>query len=121
MAMITTADFRHTMEKHAGMDLGWFFEAWVDGIEVPRYGYAWRALEAGGKHQVELRIRQKQARPMKMIVPVKLEFGPESAAVTRLVVEERDKVSTFAVPARVREPELNPFDAVLCETEKERL
>jgi aminopeptidase N len=118
---VTTADFRRTMEKHAGEDLGWFFDTWVEGTTVPRYAYAWRAVERGGAHKVELRVRQTNTPPVKMIVPVKLELGAAGAAVVRIVVDQAEKVYELDPPAVVTGLELNPFDAVLCEVTREKL
>src|SRR5690606_19479971 len=56
----STDDLRRIVEKHAGADLGWFFDQWINRIDIPTYTVAWKAEPAeGGKHRVRLRVAQE--------------------------------------------------------------
>jgi aminopeptidase N len=39
----STEDFRQIAEKHMGADLGWFFDQWIYGTEIPTYRVAYRS------------------------------------------------------------------------------
>jgi hypothetical protein len=61
----STGDFRHVAEGIYGQDLGWFFDAWVDSADIPRYELRYEVLEnadaTSSTHQIAGTIRQYDA------------------------------------------------------------
>ena len=51
----STADFRRAVERHAGVDMGWFFDRWVHGTAIPTYRYAW-TTERGADGSLRLKL-----------------------------------------------------------------
>jgi aminopeptidase N len=56
----TTADFQRVAERVSGRGLDWFFQEWVYSTGAPAYRYGWRAVEAAGRHYLELSLQQSQ-------------------------------------------------------------
>ncbi len=56
----TTADFQRVAERVSGRALDWFFQEWVYSGGAPAYRYGWRAVEAAGRHYLELNLQQSQ-------------------------------------------------------------
>jgi hypothetical protein len=44
----STEDFQRTVEKHMGEPMGWFFNQWVYGTEIPTYEFSYQLSDAGG-------------------------------------------------------------------------
>jgi hypothetical protein len=121
----STESFRAVVEKHFGVDMGWFFDQWVYGTAVPTYHYAWTTEEgAGGRTVLKLRVRQtvEPDVPFRMYVPVRIETGDDRFAVLRVEVNEPLNEFSFELPAgtEVRDLLLNPRNAVLAEVTSER-
>jgi aminopeptidase N len=120
----STDDFRRTVEKHIGGDLGWFFDQWVHGTAIPTYRYAYRT-ERGveGLTALKLRVRQtvKPDVPFKMIVPAMFEFEDGTTHIVRLPVMEPEHEFSFDLPAGLvlEDVILNHANAVLAEVERE--
>ena len=54
----STEDFRRVAEQHAGTDLGWFFDQWIYGTEIPSHRVAYRFEPAeGGQYRVKLKVQ----------------------------------------------------------------
>ena len=53
-----TEDFRAAAERAAGEDMGWFFDQWVYGTDVPTYRFTWKADPVDGQWRVAGRIEQ---------------------------------------------------------------
>ena len=73
----STEDFRRVAEQHACTDLGWFFDQWIYGTEIPSYRVAYRFEPAeGGQYRVKLKVQQENvAEDFQMYVPVTVELG----------------------------------------------
>ena len=55
----STADFERIVEKHVGQPMGWFFNEWVYGSEIPTYNFSYQLQDAGGgKTNVSFRLTQ---------------------------------------------------------------
>jgi aminopeptidase N len=116
-----TEDFQRTVEKYAGMNMGWFFKQWVYGTAIPSYKYAYKVEEApGGKYKVTLRVKQENVpADFQMFIPVKIDFGGGKAARVRVLV--RGAESEQALPLMPMEPQkviFNDLESTLCEAEE---
>jgi hypothetical protein len=118
----STDDFRVVMEKHAGADLSWFFDQWIDGTAIPAYRWAWRAEAGeGGQHRVRIRVKQTQAPDtFQMFVPVTVELRDGRALRTRIrVAGPLTEVELPPLPGEVRAVRFNDFEGVLAEVSTE--
>jgi len=121
----TTESFRATVEKHVGVDMGWFFDQWVYGTAVPTYRYAWKVETAiDGQRSLRVRVRQSVEPdvPFRMFVPLRIDIGDDRFIVVRVHVDEAYEEFNFDLPGGI-DPEgvlLNPRNAVLAQVEEER-
>jgi aminopeptidase N len=114
----STEDFRKVAEKHIGTDLGWFFDQWIYGSDVPTYRLAYRTVPAdNGQYRVKLQVAQANVpEDFQMYVPVTLDLGNDRIA--RLRVKVRGPKSEIDLPLMPAEPKalkFNDLDGVLAE------
>ena len=114
----STEDFRALAEQHAGQDLGWFFDQWVYGTDVPSYRFAWKSARGtDGKWNVRCRVEQRGVPDtFRMPVPIQVEFGGDKFTKTRAWIQ--GSVSEFDLPPLPLEPKkvtFNDMSSVLCE------
>ncbi len=114
----STEDFRRVAEQHAGADLGWFFDQWIYGTEIPSYRVAYRFEPAdGGQYRVRLRVQQENvAEDFQMYVPVTVELS--NGQVARARVKVRGATSEIELPIMPSKPKglkFNDLDGVLAE------
>ena len=114
----STDDLRRIAEKHAGADLRWFFDQWVNASEMPTYKVAWRSQPAeGGKFKVQLRVVQENVpADFQMFVPVTVDLGAGSVARVRVKVRgPLTELDLPLMPARPRSLTFNDLSGVLAE------
>ena len=114
----STEDFRRVVEKHAGVDMGWFFDQFVYGAEIPTYRVAHRAEKtADGQWKVRLRVRQENVpESFRMYVPVTLDLGKKQLARFRVKVEGPvTELELPPVPAEPKKVTFNDLEGVLAE------
>lgn len=117
---VTTADFRAIVEKHTGVDMGWFFNQWVYGTELPRYKFSYKVADAPEKgYVVSIKIEQKDvSENFKMYVPIEIEFETGERQYARVLVDRpiyEEELPVFqSHPKKLR---LNPFNSVLARIE----
>ncbi len=119
----TTEDFRAAAERAVGEDLGWFFDQWVYGTDVPRYRVTWRTSPVGEgaakQWQVNLHVEQQGVpETFRMPVMVRVNFGADQYARTRVWVN--GPVTDVTLPLAPKEPTalvFNDVESVLCEVE----
>jgi Peptidase family M1 domain len=112
----STADFRRVAERHAGMDLGWFFDEWVYGTAVPSYRVAYRAVPAdGGKYRVTLRVQQDNVpEDFRMYVPVAVDLGNNQMARMRVKVQgPKSDIELPLLPGNPKSVRFNELNGVL--------
>jgi len=68
----STEDFRRVVEKHMGEPMGWFFDEWIYGTEVPSYDIKYQLKDAGnGKTTLSFAATQSGvSEKFRMRVPV---------------------------------------------------
>jgi aminopeptidase N len=104
------------VEKHAGADMGWFFDQFVYGAEIPTYRVAHRAEKTSdGQWKVKLRVRQENVpEGFRMYVPVTLDLGKKQLARFRVKVEGPvTELELPAVPAEPKKVRFNDLEGVL--------
>ena len=118
----TTKDFQKIVEKHVGQDMSWFFEQWIDGMDIPEYHFAYKPeKQPDGKYKVHVRITQKNVpAEFKMSIPIKVVF--KSGDIVRLRVFMTGEKAEFDLPLLPQEPKeiiFNDLESVLCTVENE--
>ncbi|HEY7614131.1 MAG TPA: M1 family aminopeptidase [Gemmatimonadales bacterium] len=114
----STEDFRKVVERHTDADMGWFFDQFVYGAEIPTYRVAHRSEQtADGQWKVKLRVRQENVpESFKMYVPVTLDLGKKRVARFRVKVEgPLTEIELPPVPAEPRKVTFNDLEGVLAE------
>lgn len=115
----TTKDFRNVIEQYVGSDVGWFFDQWVDGTEIPLYKFAYKVTEQEGKYKVTCQVYQTNVSPeFRMSIPIKVDFGNNRIVRVRAMIT--GKKAVFDLPLMPLKPEeviLNDLESVLCEVE----
>ncbi|MEO6068279.1 MAG: M1 family aminopeptidase [Gemmatimonadales bacterium] len=118
----STDDLRQVMEKHAGADLGWFFDQWIDGTQIPTYTWAWHAEPAdGGRFRVKLRVKQTNVPPaFQMWVPVTVELNDGRMLRTRILVTGPvTETELPLLPGAVKSVKFNDLEGVLADVKSE--
>ncbi|MBI5168568.1 MAG: hypothetical protein HZA61_03675 [Candidatus Eisenbacteria bacterium] len=113
-----TEDFRAEVERVMNADMGWFFDQWVYGTDVPTYAFSWTAEPAAnGQWRVKGRVTQSNVpESFKMPVFVRVDFGDDGWSRERVWVTGR--VTEFELPLAPKKPtavKFNDLESVLCE------
>jgi aminopeptidase N len=114
----STADFRRIVERNAGIDMGWFFDQWVDGTSLPTYRVAYRTEPMeGGQFRVRLQVLQEGVPDtFLMYVPVTIEMGKDRVARLRVkVTGPRTEIELPAMPAQPKTLRFNDLEGVLAD------
>ncbi len=100
----STADFRRIAEKHAGAELGWFFDQWLNTTAIPEYKVAWLA-EPGesGRYKVKLRVKQQKV-PETFLAYVPVTLQLEGGQVARLRVKVQGALTEIELPVMPAKP-----------------
>jgi aminopeptidase N len=117
----STADFQAVVAEHFGVDMGWFFDQWVLGTDLPTYEYAYRITEeSSGRFAVRMQVRQKGVpEDFRAYVPIYVDFGEERFARLRVVLTGAESEFDLPpMPIRPREVILNDMESVLCRVQK---
>jgi aminopeptidase N len=119
----TTEDFIETAERATGQDLGWFFDEWVYGTDLPTYRFATMTQQDDlGQYVIHLRVRQEGVpESFRMTVPVLVEFTDGQSGIVRM--EVAGPVTEMELPPLAMEPHeitLNPDESVLAKVENEK-
>ena len=114
----STEDFLRVAEKHAGQDLGWFFDEWVYGSYLPAYRFAYRTRRTPeGTYRASCRVEQAEVPSnFRMPVLIRVDFGAEKFAWYRAMID--GPVTRFDLPPMPTPPKritFNDAESVLCE------
>ena len=114
----STADFRRVVERHMGLDMGWFFDQWVNGTALPTYRVAWRSEPMpDGQYRVRLQVAQEGVpADFLMYVPVTLDLGKDRVARLRVkVTGAQSEIVLPPMPAAPKTVKFNDFEGVLAD------
>jgi aminopeptidase N len=117
----TTEDFIRLAQRYAGEDLGWFFDQWVYGTDLPTYRFASRSERTpDNKVKVTCRVEQRGVpEGFRMPVPIRIEFGGDRFSWVRQVIQGAR--TEFELPLMEHEPQaivFNDLQSVLCRVEQ---
>jgi aminopeptidase N len=114
----STEDFRTVAERHLGADLGWFFDQWIYGKDIPTYRVVYRTEPAeGGMYRIKLQVLQENVpETFQMYVPVTLDLGEDRKARLRVKVRgPKSEIELPLMPAKPKSLRFNDLDGVLAE------
>jgi hypothetical protein len=110
----TTADFQNVMETTSGMDLDWFFQEWVYGVNRPYYQYWWVADSSGGNYQLTVHIDQIQQNAPVFRMPLDLQVTTASGESTFTVIDSLGSQDfAFTIPENPQQVDLDKYNWVL--------
>lgn len=114
---VSTYDFQKMVEKHAGVDMGWFFRQWVYNNYIPTYDFSYESIpEADGSYVAKLHVVQRDVPDdFVMYVPVEIELEGGGKAYLRLLIEQPDSVLDLKLPGKPKKITFNPFLSVLAD------
>ncbi|MBI5806576.1 hypothetical protein HZA73_11150 [candidate division TA06 bacterium] len=121
-SLVSTEQFRKIAEKHLWMDMGWFFDQWVYGTDIPNYKYCYTTSKTpDGKFRVTLKVRQEEVSPdFMMYIPLLVDFGEKRQARLRVLVKgPLTELELPLMPLKPKDIEFNPYQSVLCRQDKE--
>lgn len=72
-----TEDFQKIAETVSGLNLGYFFNEWIYGVNYPQYGLTWKYILASGNlYNITLNLsQQNNANPSYFTMPVKIKIS----------------------------------------------
>lgn len=117
-----TEDFKKIVDKHFGENMGWFFDQYVYGTDIPLYKVAYKTKKTNeDKTIITLRVRQEGVpENFKMYVPFKLVFKNDMIGRIRIEVKGKETIySTPPIDGKLEELIFNDLESVLCEVEYE--
>jgi hypothetical protein len=116
----TTEEFRALAEQHVGGDLGWFFDQWVYGTDIPKYRFAWKSAHStDSTWTVRCRVEQTNVPDgFRMSVPIQVEFADGKFTRTRAWIQGPTREFDLPpLPLEPRKVTFNDMASVLCEVE----
>ena len=120
----STESFKAIVEKHMTqkMDLqqngrlDWFFQEWVWGTQVPRYGFKYDLQPVeGGKFKVHAEITQSEVdEKFAMFVPIFADFGQGMVRLSQVpIVGNSTKAINFIIDRQPKKVALNAYKEIL--------
>ncbi len=113
-----TEDFRAAVERATGEDMGWFFDDWVYGADIPVCRFTWKSERVDGQWRVHGRIERSNF-PAAARFPVLVRVNFTKDRFSRQRVWVTGPVTEFDLPPSADEPTdvvFNDLDSVLCDT-----
>lgn len=115
--VMSTRSFEDAVTAAFGEPMGWFFDQWVYGVDVPTYRVDLRvspAVDRPAPFLLHGRIRQEDVPDgFRMPVPIRLTFDDRPPIVRRVVVDAPEVSVELPIPARPADIEFNAGHAVL--------
>jgi aminopeptidase N len=103
----STSDFQGVAESVSGLDLSYFFNEWIYGVDYPRYSYNWSYLDIGGGfYKVTLNIDQPQrTNPQFFTMPVQIKIttstGDTAITVFNNKLRQQFDISVNGMPLQL--------------------
>jgi hypothetical protein len=113
----STEDFRRIVEKHIGEPMGWFFDEWVYGTEIPQYDFHYSLQDTtGGKTVLHMSLAQSGVSDsFQMWVPIYLQINGEVQRLGLVKVRGATTISDEAVlPVHPEKVMLDERRSLLC-------
>jgi hypothetical protein len=84
----SNTDFVRLAEKHYGDSLGWFFDHWLYGRNIPEFNVEYQIVKRDDGHYITANVRtDKVGESFRMPVMIRIASDGEQSAVVRQVIE----------------------------------
>lgn len=118
----STEDFKGVVDRHFGQDMGWFFNQWVYGTEIPRITVEYTLADQEKGAVMKGTVRQSGVSPeYRSLVPFVLRYPNNGAISGKLQARGPATNFTVALPARPEGVEFNPLESILGDVEVKKL
>ncbi|MEJ2618423.1 MAG: M1 family aminopeptidase, partial [Ignavibacteriaceae bacterium] len=103
----TTSDFQGIAESVSGLDLNYFFDEWIYGVNYPRYNLRWNFTDnGGGIYKIAVNISQTPgSNPQYFTMPVQLKVitnqGDSTVTVFNNKLEQEFDILVTGKPSNV--------------------
>ena len=115
--VMSTRSFEDAVTEAFGEPMGWFFDQWVYGVDVPTYRVdldVSRVVDRPAPFVLHGRIRQEDVPDgFRMPVPIRLTFDDRPPIVRRVLVDAPEVRVELPLPVRPADIEFNAGHAVL--------
>ncbi len=115
--VMSTRSFEDAVAEAFGEPMGWFFDQWVYGVDVPTYRVdldVSRVVDQPAPFVLHGRIRQEDVPDgFRMPVPIRLTFDDRPPIVHHVLVDAPEVSVELPLPARPDDVEFNAAHAVL--------
>lgn len=115
--VITTQGLQSLLEKHAGAEMGWFFDQWVYGTGIPEYTFSYDSeITEDDKHAVVCHVKQENVPDdFQMPVPITVLFEDDRYIHLKLWIDQPEAdIDLPRLPFEPKKIVFNTYDAVLC-------
>jgi hypothetical protein len=117
----STADFKQIVEKHAGVDMSWFFDQWVYGNDIPTYTFRHSVIadSTPGEYRANVHVEQTDVpATFKMYVPLEIDYENGQKQYVRLMVDQPAIEMSLLLPSKPKKLKLNPLLSVLADVKQ---
>jgi aminopeptidase N len=117
----STEDFRAIVEKHLGANMGWFFNQWVYGTEIPKIAVQYKVTKNDKGAVLEGTVTQRGvSKDFRTYMPVSIGFGDKGGTARLAAIGESTPFS-LQLPGVPDSIEFNPLMAILCDLDVKKL
>lgn len=115
---VCTRDFQKIVEKHAGMDMDWFFRQWIDEVDIPKYTFSYETEQTkDGRFLIRAKVKQENVSDnFRMPILFNIDFGDKGTFTTRKFVEGSESdIILLKAPFKPSKVIFNYLESVLCD------
>lgn len=115
----STDDFKAIADSVSGLNLDYFFNEWIYGVDYPRYSYSWHYISTGGgNYQVSVKLNQSvRSNPQYFTMPVQLKIITDSGDTTVTVFNDQQEQNfNITVKGNPQQVVLDPNNYILKST-----
>jgi aminopeptidase N len=112
----STEDFRRVVQSHVHQDMGWFFDQWVYGTQIPRFEYQWDRTQLPDKQWVVSgRIRQfDTSPPFRAFMPITVQSADGDWTFLQEINGSATEFTTIPFRTKPEGVRFNDFHSILC-------
>jgi hypothetical protein len=112
----TTADFESVAEAVSGINLSYFFDEWIYGVNYPKYTISWGSNSVGNNlYNVAINISQKSnSNPLFFKMPVQIKINTTNGDTTVTVLnDQQNQKFDILINAKPRYITFDPNNNIL--------
>ncbi|MCB2230023.1 hypothetical protein KQH82_04850 [bacterium] len=113
-ATASTSDFRHTVERFTGTDMGWFFDQWVYHNELPEYRFVYDIESEATRRQARCTVTLESGPDnFRTLMPFEIRYDDRRTVYRTAWLEGNRAEFVLPLDGEVDKIVMNPFTAVL--------